>query len=175
MSAITVEQAKQFLQIGHSEQDAILTLLLEGLDDTVERLCNIKLSDADYEELVDGGGYGLRVENLPLNSVSSVEGAESGSSESFKVVRSAIYRTDETERWTSGYHRYKVTYNGGYASVPPGLKIVMLQLLDRFYNNRGGLVQQSVAGYTTEWQAFLDDRGDLQALLSPFKKGTKIG
>jgi len=65
-----------------------------------------------------------------------------------------IIRHDGT-RWSSGRGRWLVVYSGGHATVPAGVKNVLLGLVFRAYNNRGGMGSEGSESYTVNWQELL--------------------
>ena len=137
MSAVSVAEAKQFLQIGYDNQDLILQILIDSAQQFVEEKTGFKLDGASERiDLVDGGVFTLFPESFPVVSVSEVLDVRSSS-----VVSADLYRLANDglqlksgTRWVSGGHfetadrvgdnqqRFQITYVGGYATPPARFK-----------------------------------------------------
>jgi len=75
-----------------------------------------------------------------------------------------------TERWADGPARWQVTYIGGYGgtyTLPDGVEMVILQLLYRWWDNKGGLAMESAAGWNTTWRDLM--RSDIRTQLDMYR------
>ncbi len=170
MSAVSLAEAKQFLQIGYNNQDLIVQILIDSAQQFVEEKTGFKL-DGEIERIdtVDGGVLTLFPNSFPVVSVSEVFDLRSNSvvsADLYRLVNDGIQLLTGT-RWLSGGHfetadrhadnqqRFRLTYNGGFATAPARFKEVILQLMHHDFDNRGGKLQQSAAGYGTTWQALM--------------------
>ncbi len=180
MALITREEAKEFLEVAHAAQDLRIDLMIAGAQNYVEKYCGVAFSEETKVETLDGGGFALWPTRRPVLSVSKVEFIEDLTNidtievENIRVADDQIIRTHRI-RWFKGRNNYRATYIGGYkdADVPPGLKLGTLDMIRRRYDNRGGVSNQSVAGFSTGWQKFTE--ADFIAELSAFRKGGIIG
>lgn len=170
MSVMTLALARDACGVDYTAQDDFLQILLDGAENFVEKATGTYLSDSDETEDVNGGGYALWPSRMPVNSVTSVTDNESGSAEStddWHHRKNGIYR-DSGARWESErVNRWGVVYNGGYETVPYGLRAIILQLVARGYHSRGGKTAATSAGYNVEWGELLDS--DMMQKLEVFK------
>jgi hypothetical protein len=159
MSVVSLALAKQQLGVEYDNQDLKIQADIDGAEEWLENAIGKKFSAEDVTEYVEGGGFALWPSRCPVNSVTSVTDTESGSAESaddWHLRKNGIYR-DSAARWDRGrVNRWQVVYNGGYTSVPAGIVSIIIDLLSRAYNPRGGKEVQSAAGYGTEWELFVD-------------------
>ena len=164
MSLITLTNAKEFLQISHDKEDIILQIVLDGMEEWVQKFCAIKFysgnSLPDIEENVDGGNRNLRPLWHPILDVTEILDRDSSNAEVdtslWRFSKYRIWYIDETY-WGAGEARYQVTYNAGYVfdMLTPGLKLIMFQLIHRAYNKRGGVMSDSVSGFNEKWAELL--------------------
>ena len=172
MSFLAIADVKLFLEIGHSVMDVTVQDIIDGVEDFSERKTGTKLTAADLTEDHRGGSAALRPDVAPLNSITTIERVASDGT--LDLVDAEIYRQDRNriERFDRAqWDRdtlFRVVYNGGYASgkVPGGLKHAMLQLIRRSFDNRGGKLTQSAAGFGVTWMGFSES--DAMLLLRPY-------
>jgi len=77
-------------------------------------------------------------------------------------------RQDSGDRWKED-KQYTVKYVGGYSAVPAGLKMAILHLIARAFDNRGGKERQGAEGWGVTWDNFAD--GEMRQLLQPYRAG----
>ena len=80
---ITLSEAKEMLQISHSNQDAIVTAMIKSSQEFVSQYCRVYFneSDATLTENLDGGNESLWATKLPIESVTSIVDTESDDEE----------------------------------------------------------------------------------------------
>lgn len=172
---LSLDMLKQYLRIsGDAEDD-----LVQQLWDTAVNLCakftGCRFSEEIAEDYISGGGHNLwPFSRLPIVSVTSIydeDGEADVDTDSYYLRGSKVRITyDGGGRWPGGDRRYKVTYKGGYGTtllVPEGLKGVMLDLMRRAYDNRGGVDSESAAGWSARWQE-LWAASDVTTKLRPY-------
>lgn len=174
MSIVTVANIKALGRIDTDAHDALLAILLESAEAYIEEECQIKLSTGTIEERVDGGYEQLWPRYLPVNSVTSVKDTfnddeEIESTEYYNTVTQII--AEENGYWEEGRNRWKINYSYGYsdATAPVGLKLPLMQLVIRYYNNIEGMADQSAGtggDYRTTWAKLMDT--DILESLSKF-------
>ncbi len=172
MSFLAIADVKLFLEIAHSVHDVIVQALIDGVEDYAERKTGTKLTAAAITEDHRGGSPALRPDVAPLNSITSIERVASDGT--LELVDTEVYRQDRNriERFDRAqWDRdtlFRVVYNGGYGTglVPGGLKHAMLQLIRRAFDNRGGKLTQSAAGFGVTWMGLSES--DAMLLLRPF-------
>lgn len=70
----TLENTKTYLGITSSDDDALLTLLLNGASGTIVKYIGREIEATDFTEYVDGNAqYSYVLKNYPVNSVTSIE------------------------------------------------------------------------------------------------------
>ena len=177
MSFLAIADVKLFLEIGHSVMDVTIQDIIDGVEEFSERKTGTKLTDGEIIEDHEGNSRGLRPKIAPLNSITKIEiVARDGTLE---LVEAEIYRQDgnrivrfDRAQWDFGT-LFRVTYNGGHATVPAGFKHAMLQLVRRSFDNRGGKLTQSAAGFGVTWMGFSES--DAMQLLRPYVETAFIG
>lgn len=172
MPSVTVNEVKEFLPVDYDVQDGTIAILIAGVDDFLERILGRKLSEAAaHTDDVDGGGFALWPQSRPVVSVTSVTNLSTELEEDstfYVLSEDMIYRIDGNE-WSSEYPGcWRVVYEGGEAA-PAGLKMVVLELISRLYDNHGGKISQAAAGYGITWDKLMD--GDIWVLLGPYGRG----
>ena len=172
MSVILVlADVKEYLQIGYTTEDTFLQSLLDQLEERVSRYCQAQFVAAatQYVDRLDGGGKYLWTMQRPIVAVSEILDWSSGVAytEAISFDDARIYRNNESP-WTNGPRMWQVTYTAGYtaATIPEGLKTLILMLVARVYNNRDTRQGQSSAGYRVQWENLMD--GDFGDLLSQY-------
>jgi hypothetical protein len=170
VSVMSLALARQACGVDYTVQDVFLQILLDGAENFVEKETGTYLSAAAVTEDVNGGGFALWPSRMPVNSVTSVTDNETGvavSTDDWHNRKNGIYR-DSGARWESGrVNRWEVVYNGGYTTLPYGLRAIILQLVVRGYHARGGKTASTAAGYDVEWGELLDS--DMMMKLEVFK------
>jgi hypothetical protein len=172
---VTPALAKAHLEIAHSVQDAIIQAYIDAAVDWIERECGIGLSSAVVEEQLDGGDYWLRPSRLPVTDLDTVEDSWSDAADytaaldgDWRIMRANEDGSEIRALWPAGVKRWTVNYTGGYATLPPGLVLVILQLVGRMYHARAGQASDSGGGMTMNFGALAG--GDLGILLRPFRR-----
>jgi hypothetical protein len=159
MSVISLTIAKQQVGADYDNQDGVLQIYIDGAEEWLAGVIGKAFSAEDVTEFVEGGGYALWPSRCPVNSVTSVTDTESGTEEStddWHLKKNGVYR-DSDCRWDRGrVNRWQVTYNGGYSTVPAGIKLILLDLISRAWDARGGKSDMSAAGFGIDWEQFVD-------------------
>jgi uncharacterized phiE125 gp8 family phage protein len=165
---LTLSEVKAFLKVDGSDEDGLITLLIQAARESVEKYCTLALLPQTITEYFGKfEQYGLRLSISPLISVTSVTYTAVGSTT--QTLSTDIYGTDTA--WTPPliYRKYNqdfptiepgpksitVTYQAGYAnaaSVPATLKQAMLLMIADWYDNR----QDGVKTMPTASQILLD-------------------
>jgi uncharacterized phiE125 gp8 family phage protein len=149
---------KQHLQIGHSESDVVLGIMVGAARDFVEGYCGLYLEEQEVVATVEGGGNSLWLPNGPVQSITEVLDTLHS-----LVIDATLYDHDgrvrvvraNQVRWDDGVDRYRVTYQGGYAAVadiPDGLRLAILDMCERAYRSPGGRKSEGSSSHRWEWQ-----------------------
>lgn len=174
---VTLAEAKNFLRIAHDTQDDYICNLIASVTDWIERKCSISLSAKTFIEYHAGGGYYITPEHCPINSVSSVYDTLSETTlvqdDDYVVYTDRImFAGSGRFPAINGAPRYRITYNGGYGAtvaLPQGLRLAILQIISRAWNNRGNSTTQSSQGESVSWDDLI--QSDLWHYLRPFMQG----
>lgn len=160
MSVITLAEAKTMLHVNWTSEDTLIASLLDGVEEWVETYCALAiLEDGESNEFADnvnGGGKNLWPRTHPILTLTSVLDRDNSNAAITATLRNnearIWYQTGST--WAAGVERFTVNYTAGYtsATLPAGLKAVMLGLVFRAYNNRGGSEGQSASGFSENWE-----------------------
>lgn len=157
---LTVTEVKSFLQIAHTNDDTLLTTAIADWEAWLADELSIYMynTSGDVVDYCDGGKRSLWPSYLPINSITKIEDHEEDDDEyddtAYQFSNRRIELEDEDSVWESGVKRWKVTYNAGYAksSPPPGMKMILLDLIYRWYWGRGAGDPKSL-GYSYNWEA----------------------
>ena len=163
---VTVEQAKAFVGVSSSSADSVVTTILDGIEAWIQEELRLTLTSQEgVIERCDGGLECLYLDTRPVTSITEV----------YDILGEEVIATDEyylaqygvmmepaiNDRWPRGRDRYRVTYTGGLTSTVitdsyAGLRLAVLELIYRTYENRGGKSGGSSKSQSTNWQQFLD-------------------
>ncbi len=165
MSLITLATAKEFLQITHTQEDVTLQILVDAIEDWVQKFCSLRFNVNDAaasisEEPVTGGELNLRPLFHPMLTVTKILDRDASNNEIstalWRYNKNRIWYRDGTY-WGVGDERYLVSYTAGYtfATLPATLKLIILQLAHRAYNKRGGVSSDMVSGFSERWEKLL--------------------
>jgi hypothetical protein len=175
MSMVDFETAKKFAMIDHTRQDVALTIVLDAIEDWIQKFAGLRFYDTgSYETIhedVDGGRQSLWLRVHPIVSVIGIYDRDAD----LDQTDSTLYRFNETRiwlrsegRWGDGTERWHVHYTAGYIpqNIPPMLNLLIMQLFKRAYDRAGGKESESVAGFSEKWQELLtsDELVQLRAL-----------
>jgi len=162
MSALTLTQAKSYLRVGHSNDDVLIQLIVDGVEEWTERTFGLGLSETTQTDYLDGGMRALWPQRYPVISITSVYDAvteNTSDADDYNLRNSLQIIQDGEGRWEDGRGRWRVIYTGGYGTtqaVPAGLKLELLGLVARAYENRVGAQSESAAGWSTNFASLLD-------------------
>ena len=173
MSLVTVAEIKALGRIDYDSDDVLLGLLIEEAESYVEAYCDIRLSNAEYTERVDGGSSYLWARCLPITEVLEVADAWSDPMEvvdedDYFFVNTKIVGEQEYE-FPQGELRWEISYEAGYTSVtaPKGLKSAIRELVLLSYTNPSNLKRQMSLTFTTDWKN-LAESNNITAKLDEF-------
>jgi len=165
MSVVTAALAKRYLQVAHASDDTLIQLLLDGAEEWLAKRLAFAWTEATHTDYVDGGGVSLWPFAHPIISITSVYDTvttTTAASTTYLLKRNMQVFQVGGLRWLGGRGRWRVIYEGGYGgdgassiAVPSQLKTIVLMLVARAYNNRGGMSAQNAEGFGVTWQEFV--------------------
>ncbi len=148
----TLDEVKADLGIGDTEDDAVLTRWLEGLQGRLDGFCNRRfLYSAAETEIVDGGVTAVLVRRFPIASVTeiiidadqnwSADDALDSDDYRLNYRRGAIVYGIGRKKWPAGTQNIRVRYAGGFiksdGTAADHVDDYELQLLKRAFLMQG--------------------------------------
>lgn len=172
MSFISLNVAKEYLQISHAAEDTILQIVIDSVEEWIQLYCGILLVGARNDQIaaqlgvvidgnevtenVDGGGYNLWPSLHPMTAITSVTDRDTDDAVTASDYRANARRIfyESGARWDRGPQKWQVVYEAGWtdATIPSGLKLAILDGIYRAYKKRGGEGRESAAGLSKEWE-----------------------
>lgn len=173
MALVTVDEIKALGRIDYDSDDTLISLLIDEAESYVENYCDIRLSNSEYTERVDGGTRYLWARNLPITSVVEIWDAWSDPIEVFDEDEYFFVDTkivgEEDYEFPEGELRMGLTYTAGYTSAtcPKGLLSAIRELVLLSYTNPSNLKRQMSLTFTTDWRS-LAEKNSIHAKLDEF-------
>ncbi len=175
MSLIPLLTYKEWLQIDWDTEDTALAIVTEGIESYLSELLAVRFIESGGDETisddVDGGDVFLRPKYHPITALNSIGDRNADENAwditTVKFNSRGIFQQGEA-RWPKGSNRWRVSIDAGYteATLPVGLKMGMLDVAFRWYNNRGGKKSESYEGVRINWADFFTS--DVMAKLSAY-------
>ncbi len=155
---LDLDDLKAYMRITGSSTDALLTTYLTAVEAWAEQQYGFKLASDDAIEYVDGGSRVLYVDRRPVTEVTKITDTRTGSIEEaadYSLMERGILRVaDGDPFWAPGVARFKVEYEGGYATVPGNIQIALFGIVARLFQNRQGAASiQSKGGTSLSFDA----------------------
>jgi uncharacterized phiE125 gp8 family phage protein len=140
--SVTLAEAKRWANIEHDDDNDLLTEMITGAREDVERETNLKLvSNAVEMEVKLSNSSELVV--LPYGLPSNVTVSEVDIDyEEITLVENEQYRSRSNGLSFSYPGTYKLAYTVGSGNVPRALKEAILMIVAYRYNNRGDQEKQ---------------------------------
>jgi len=150
MALCTTTYAKQSADLARVDT-TWLSNIIDAASSMIEGYCDRTFSAADYEETVDGTGLDwIYVKNAPINSFTSIVITDSSNNE--ETILASQFRYDSTAgkitfkyNNTSSYLAFpedfqnvKVTYNGGYTTIPAAVQQACALVTRNIYSRTSG-------------------------------------
>lgn len=165
---LTLNEARLELGIQDSQDDALLTQHMEGLQGRFdEHLGRTLLRGASVTELHDGGGLFLYLARFPVEAIASVHVSDDQEWDANSLLESTDYRLSAARGklgygiegatpWPGGLQNIRVVYAGGYVAagtdaeedqhaLPEAIRRAFRLQLGFEWRNRLTMGQQSVS------------------------------
>lgn len=168
VSLTTADKVRTYLGLGSSVlPDATLTPLIAVVSALIEQHCNRKFNQASVTEYHDGEGCPYILVNRPpiASTPAPVVYDDTGRDfESGSLVDSDDYAIDYDEgrieldsgNFADGNQNVKVTYTGGYATIPDAVEqaanILVAAMYHRGKEGGDGINGESLGGHNIVWQ-----------------------
>lgn len=133
VNIVTLAEMKAMLGIEDTDNDAILTDWMEGIEGRFDEHCKrVFARSASVTQVFDGGARSLRVKRYPIESISSVTIASDqdwatgtvleSDDYRYKGERGLVYYGTGEYAWPAGIQTIRIVYAGGYvaAGTTPG-------------------------------------------------------
>lgn len=152
MDFTTVDKAKLFLgkSILTTEETALVEMLIVTVSGVIKSYCGWEVLAKDYVRLMDGqGGTSLDVGSYPLNTVTALVVADVDELANVSIDSErgeAYFDADTGSVFGTATRSIQISYNAGYATVPPELEYAAGWLLSQNYNR----IQQKNIGVKKE-------------------------
>jgi len=162
MAVITVDEAKNYLKVNTTDDDALITVLIAAAERLVEKATGRTLVTTDFVYVIDNAPYIIYIPHSPLKSITKISVITEGGAEI--NVDSSIYAVDtktydqgrvyllEGHAWPEhrAFASFIISGKAGYgdtaASVPEALRLAVLIALAKMYENRGAVSESKVMG-----------------------------
>lgn len=133
--AVSLDAAKTFLRVDHSDEDALITEMIDTASRQIEDRCGISLITRPQRLTKSAAGAGVYLNRYPIHSIEAASQNEAPLTiEANLRARPVLVRTDETGDVT-------VDFTAGYgetpADIPTPLRQGVLLLLAHLYEHRG--------------------------------------
>ncbi|TCW35302.1 putative phiE125 gp8 family phage protein [Laceyella sacchari] len=171
----TLANAKEYLQITDTSQDARLEILINGTTIAIENYIKRKVKERTFtDEAYDGNGTDLLfLKNKPVSSIASVKYVGNGITD---ILEMDNYRVDAHGRlynasgWVRGFQNYLVTYTAGYSTIPDDIQLACLKWVEYLYKTDIASYSSAFdqAGNSTQSPHWIPTV--IKELLSPYKR-----
>ena len=181
MAYASLAKIKEHLNVSGTADDAFLTSLQGETDAAIDAYCGRAdgFSSASHTEYIDGGGESVvMLSHAPVTAVASVYDDLDGDWESGDLLVATDYRAVEstgelvhkTGTFLDGTGNLKVTYTGGYSSIPSDIELASIRLIGKFYNLRrsGGIRQMSAGAMNLTFEFGMPE--DVRTILDKYRR-----
>ena len=184
MSTVTLALVKSWLQIGHTAQDDVIQLMIDGAESFLAQYLNVKFTSEDYEEDLDsvlenefqrdpaygfaspllGNGASFLIPgNRPVTAIESIlDLQDNNAARDFRQQGDLLAYTDAQGNflgtWPPGLKRFRVSYTAGYDAdtIPAVVKQAVCMLVARTYAARDGQNAMAATGSAIEYGSLMD-------------------
>lgn len=142
---VTLDDVKNYFGVigSNASDDDLIEELIERVSFDFTHFCGRdSFLASNYTEYVDGNGTNkMYLKNTPINSITSIYEDQEWIWGDEDIVASADYRVTDlniiyVDKWLIGDQNYKVTYNGGYSTVPLDLVQCCVEEVVRKFKHR---------------------------------------
>ncbi len=160
MAVIGLEEARQYLKVDTTDDDALICSLITVAEDTVEKLTGRKLLTTDFTYTLDIPPDPILIPYSPLQEITKIETVALDGA--ISVVDPGIYVVDTSQdqmgriwlkpgcswpdhrKFASFIISGKAGYGTDASAVPAPLKTAILLTLAILYENRGQVESQTL-------------------------------
>lgn len=154
---VTIADYKVYAGITSTNQDALITYLIEKVSALVKKVCRrtfVDYVDDAKVEYHEGGANFIVPEEYPLINVSSVEYSTDFGNTYTSLVEYTDYAVSKASDlimatvppFPAGINAYKITYTAGYEEIPEDLKLAVLDLIKYYIQNDAAVHSNKAPG-----------------------------
>ena len=161
----SLAEAKTHLGVSGSDDDAVITDMLEAATEAMERYAGRHLVSTSVTELVDGTGKRRVWLGEPAESITSVHADSDQAWADANLVDADDYNVDGcavdklNQIWTVGKRNTRVIYLAGFATVPEDLEHACKVQVAKLYaewqttkEGRNAIESENVEGWARKWR-----------------------
>lgn len=173
----TLAKVKEFLGIGDTLTDAVLSTLVSQVSRAIEAHCHRTFADTNYTEYHDGDlANEVPLRQYPIISITSVHEDTARAFGSSALVSADDYTFEKDSglllvdyRLPRGNRNVKVVYRAGYATIPTDVELAANKWAGVEFNRRksGGSVSESLGNYSTSYEVGPVPK-DVDNILEPY-------
>lgn len=147
VALISLTEAKSYLKITGSGEDAILTDFVDSISKAVATYCRRKLVKATFTEYYNGGGIGrINLKNYPIVSITTIHDDSNRTYDATTLVDSDDYYFDADKGFvelydggifTDSVQNVKIVYLAGYVAgtdMPYDIELACKIWLSKVYH-----------------------------------------
>ena len=164
LDLITLSEYKTYVGISSTNQDAAVKQLIPQVSALVKNICRrtfLDYVDDPKIETFRGGAYGNRMllKETPILQVGTVEFSDDFGKTYTTLEEYTDYvvvpEADAVELIAAQYYNYfktnafRITYNAGYETIPPDLKLAIADLIQYYIRNDAAIHSQKAIGANT--------------------------
>src|SRR6056297_817631 len=136
----SLSEIKEILGISDDSQDSLLTQLLTEVDNLVKQTCRRSFEKSTYEKIIRSNDFDnpVYLNEIPIDKLNSIEVDGKDITDSIDTYLNK--KTGELRiNWLAMLHNQKlvINYDGGYTSIPAGLKSLVNDLVIYKYYKSG--------------------------------------
>jgi uncharacterized phiE125 gp8 family phage protein len=160
----SLEDIKDQLSIGHSQDDTHLSSLRDAIVDYFQRVTGHHIHEAEREVTFDGVKRKYRIPRTPWDTLVSVTVSDEGTDESvdtadfFVSPGPPVTVELKSDKSIPSGDRTRIKYEIGYAdeeSIPPGIEQALKVMITDVYENRTSvpISAQTLEAVPFDWEA----------------------
>jgi uncharacterized phiE125 gp8 family phage protein len=154
LEPISSTEAKAHLRVTGTDEDDLITMLIQAAREFCESYTNLQLLTATWEMYLDYfSEYEILIEKNPVLAITHIKYYDENNTE--QTLAASVYEVDvvsqparlvlkTNQSWPSTYDKknaVKITFTAGFgataASVPAQIRQAMLLVIGNMYENRG--------------------------------------
>lgn len=145
--ALRLKDAKDHLNVRHSDDDALIQSQINAVEDLFERVTGHCLDDQSRRAQFDRVNHRVRLPKTPVQEIEAIEVMYQGSvKKSLTLSNFFLYSADpyevrstSTVSWPHPNDAYRIEYRAGYTddeNVPDGIREVLRKMVADLYTYR---------------------------------------